>query len=128
MVQSIQRMVPVARNQGVQVPNLIPLSEWCDSLLLVANTAQSYTLKQGQLAPLQDGALLRINAVSTARPLYVDPTKVAVIPTATTTNGASAVLLQDVNQEPVLLAMPAGQTVLSLISTAGGIVTIEAWT
>jgi hypothetical protein len=128
MVQSIQRLVPVARNQGVQVPNLIPLSEWCDSLLLVANTAQSYVLKQGQLAPVVDGALLRVNAAAGCRPLYVDPTKAAVIPTATTTNGASAVLLQDVNQEPVLLAMPAGQTTLSLISTAGGIVTIEAWT
>jgi hypothetical protein len=128
MAQSIQRLVPVARNQGVQVPNLIPLSEWCDSIVLAAAAAYSYVLKQDGLAPVVDGALLRINAAAAARPLYVNPTGVAVVPTATTTNGTSSILLQEAGQDPVLLAMPAGQTTLSLISTAGGVVTIEAWT
>ena len=128
MVQSIQRMESIGRNQGGVVPNLIPLSAWCDSIVLVANTAQSFALKQDGIAPVAQGSILRINAVAAVRPLYVNPTGVAVVPTATTTNGSSSILLQEAGQPPVLLNMPAGQTVLSLISAGAGVVTIESWT
>ena len=128
MVQSIQRMESIGRNQGGVVPNLIPLSEWCDSVVLVANAAQSFTLKQDGIAPVAQGSILRINAVAAVRPLYVNPTGVAVLPAATTTNGSSSILLQEAGQPPVLLNMPAGQTVLSLISAGAGVVTIESWT
>jgi hypothetical protein len=125
---SIPRLVPVPRNQGVVIPNLWPLSLWVDSIALVANTAQSYALKNDGAVDYNNnthhGIILRLSA--TVGPIFIDPRQAAVIPVATTTNGLSAICIHP-ELELVTLVMPLSTEALSIICASNSILTIEAW-
>lgn len=124
----IPRLVPIARQQGIQIPDLWPLSLWVDSVALAANTAQTYALKSDGDVDFNNntrhGIILRLSA--SAGPVYIDHRQAAVIPTATTTNGLSAICTHP-ELEPVQLVMPLSTESLSLICASASIVTIEAW-
>jgi hypothetical protein len=124
----IPRLVPITRNQGVQIPNLWPLSSWIDSIVLAANVAQSYALKSDGTLDFENytrnGIILRLCA--SAGPVYIDHRQAAVIPTATTTTGLSAICIHP-ELELVTLVMPLSTEALSLICAVASVVTIEAW-
>jgi hypothetical protein len=124
----IPRLVPITRNQGIQIPNLWPLSLWVDSVALTANTAYSYVLKSDGDTDFNlnthNGIILRLCA--TVGPIFIDPKETAVIPTATTTNGLSAICIHP-ELELVTLVMPLSTETLSIICSSTSILTIEAW-
>jgi hypothetical protein len=124
MAASIRRMVPVTRNQGVQVPGLLPIAQWIDALVLVANAAQSYTLPTDTTqTPNVKGTILRLTA--NAGPLYINFAGTAAVPGAIT-NGSSSVMLRT-DLGSVMLVVPHSTDTLSIISPNAAVVTIEAW-
>jgi hypothetical protein len=122
MAASVRRLVPVLRNQGQPVPNLIQLSEWIDSLILAASTAKNYAMPLD--AQNNAGRIYRITA--TAGPIYLNFYASATIPSGDTTNGSSSVMLRT-DLGPQLMFAPDGIITMSLISPAPCIVTIENW-
>lgn len=124
----IPRLVPITRQQGVQIPNLWPLSLWVDSINLAANVAQSYALKSDGDVDFNNntrhGIILRLCA--TAGPIFIDPRQAAVIPVGTTINGLSSICIHP-ELELVTLVMPFSTESLSLICGSASVVTIEAW-
>src|SRR5215467_13516410 len=120
---TINRMVPVTRNQGVQVPGLVPIATWIDCLVLVAGAAQSYTLAQDGQTPKVRGIIYRLTA--NAGPLYINFNGTAAVPTAKTDGTSSIMVRTDLG--PAFLVMPDFADTLSIISPSAAIVTIEAW-
>jgi hypothetical protein len=121
---AISRMVPILRNQGGATPNLIPLSLWCDAVVLLTTVAQTYALKTDSLS--LKGTILRITSQAA---VFVNAKgTTAAAPGSTTTDGSSPILLNS-HLRPVLLQLPVGSTTLSLVNAVSGtnIVTIEAW-
>lgn len=116
MAARITRLVPLPRNQGVVLPDVLPAASWCDSLVL-AGAAESYTIKGTKP---DRGAILRICATAV---IYYNFNATAVVPIADTTDGSSAVMLPA--NTPRLLSFPLTSETLSIIGTAT--VTIEAW-
>lgn len=119
---TITRLMPVTRQQGTQIPNLLPTADWCDSKSLAGGVAELYSLPTD--ANGNKATILRIN--STAGPLYVNWNATAVVPSTDTTNGQSAIMTHT-ELQPVLLAAPNAVDDLSIICAANSIVTIEAW-
>lgn len=122
MANSIRRAQAVPRNQGVQVPGLLPTADWCDSRSLAAGVAEL-------IAPPSDAddnraTIFRIN--STAGPLYINWRATATVPAADTTNGASSIMIHS-ELGAVLVSAPDAALSLSIICAADSIVTIEAW-
>lgn len=122
MAASVRRLVPVLRNQGQPVPNLIQLSQWIDSLILAASVAKSYAIPQDPAG--NAGRIYRITA--SAGPIYMNFYATATIPSGDTLTGASSVMLRT-DLGPQLLFAPDGIVTMSLISPAPCIVTIENW-
>lgn len=119
----ISRLVPVPRNQGVQVPAALPAASWCDSKALAGGVAESYTIPVDVNG--NRGTLLGINAET--GPLYYSFNGTAVVPTADVTNGTSSIMLRTDTGSPFLISVPNWAYTLSLISAAANIVTIEVW-
>jgi hypothetical protein len=117
MAASVKRIVPVTRNQGVAVPGLVQVGMWCDALVLVAATPQTYALPSG-------AQILRINAL--AGDIWINFQGAAAAPGANIITGASSVLLKT-SAGAVLLAIPDGRPNPSILSTPGTTVTIESW-
>lgn len=118
----VTRLQPVPRNQGVQVPGLLPTGTWIDARVLAAGAAESYTLPTD--ADGNKGIMLRLN--SNAGPLYINFNGTAVVPVADVIDGTSSIILRT-DLGPVLLAAPHAADTLSIFSPSAAIVTIEAW-
>lgn len=119
---TIQRIMPVPRNQGVQVPSLLPLADWADSLVLAGGAAESYAVKSD--ASGNKGVMLRINA--SVGPLYINANGAATVPVADTTDGSASILIH-AELGAILLALPSATDTLSVICPSASVVTIEAW-
>ena len=122
MANSINRLQAVPRNQGVQIPGLLPTADWCDSRSLAGGVAEL-------IAPPEDAdgnraTIFRIN--STAGPLYINWNATATVPAADTTNGSSAIMIHS-ELGAVLVSAAVASESLSIICAAASIVTIEAW-
>lgn len=113
---------PVARQQGGQVPNLWPASDWVDAVSLTANTAYAYVPRADSVGNV--GTILRINA--TVGPLYINFDATATVPGATTTTGAASAMVH-AELEPVLIVVPLATGTMSIICGSNSLVTIEAW-
>lgn len=137
MAVSVNRYMVVVRSEGKAL--VTPASQWIDAVVLVASTAQTYTLPTGT-DPAGGGSqgvnpppgttvrasILRItNAMATAGPVYIAFTGTAVIPTASTSTGTSLYVVPAGGT--VLTQVPPGTTAISLISTGSGVVTVECW-
>lgn len=125
MAASIRRLNPVPRQQGIQIPGLIPVAQWIDALVLAANVAQTYTLPidNTQALGARHGTILRITA--NAGPIYINFAATAIVAVANILGTAPIMLRTDMG--PVLLAVPTGATTVSIISPGAAIVTVEAW-
>jgi hypothetical protein len=122
---TIDRLVPLPRNQGIQIPGIVNASNWCDAVVLAANTAEAYTLPTD--AGGHRASIIGITATGTT-PLWVNYDGAAVVPTADTTTGAAPSLLQTQFGFSYLIAVPSGTIAVSFISTGICIVLIECWT
>jgi hypothetical protein len=122
VTHTITRIAPLLRNAGQPVPNLIPLGQWVDAVVLAGGTAQSYAVKTD--ASGNKGTFLRVSA--SVGPVYANTQATATVPGATTTDGSSSICLNP-QVQPVLLAMPLDSEALSLICANNTVVTIEAW-
>ena len=120
---TITRMVPVPRNQGIQVPGLWPVATWIDCLVLVGGAAQSYTLPHDAQTPNQRAMILRLTA--NAGPLFINFNGTAVVPIAKS-DGTSPIMVRT-DLGPMLLVAPDFASALSVICPSAAIVTIEAW-
>lgn len=117
MAASVKRIVPITRNQGVAVPGLFQIGMWCDAFVLVAATAQTYTLPPG-------AQILRVSALS--GDIWVNFQGVAVAPVANVLTGASSILLKT-SAGAVILAIPDSRPNPSFLSTPGTTISIEVW-
>lgn len=119
---SIERIVPILRQQGQPVPGLVQLASWIDACLLVAGAAFPYTM------PI-DGAgnkaqILRITG--NGGPIYMSFQGTATVPVANTTNGTSSGMLRT-DLGPQLLFVPTLTTPVSFIASMNVLLTIEGW-
>lgn len=117
----IDRLRPIPRQQGIQVPDVVSASRWIDAIALSASTAASYTLPVD--ADGNKATLLRLS--STAGPIYFNWNGTAAIPTTVTDGTASAIIHPDLQGEFVVA--PLSTDTLSLICASSAKVTIEAW-
>ena len=119
MPATVRTLRALPRNQGVQIPNLVPNAEWVDALVLVAATAQTYALPTGAL-------ILRINAL--AGDIWVNFAGTAAAPGANITTGLSSILLKT-SAGPQFLVVPGGPNRAnpSFLSTPGTTISIEVW-
>lgn len=124
MVATINRLVPLPRNQGVQIPGVVNAANWCDAVVLAAATAESYTLPTDA-----NGARATIIGITAtgASPLWFNYDTTAVIPVADTVNGSAPSLLRTDLGFSYLISVPAGTTAISIISAAIAIIAIECW-
>lgn len=117
----IDRLRPIARQQGLQIPDIVGGSRWIDAVALSANTHAEYTL------PVDSGgrkaSMLRLAA--TAGPIYINWNGNAAIPTTVTDGTASSIIHPDLRE--VFVAAPLSTDTLSLICASTSKVTIEAW-
>lgn len=119
----ISPMVPVPRNQGIQVPGLLPMANWVDCIVLTAGVAGSYTLPTDAQSPAQKGMILRLT--SNSGPVYLNFNGAAAVATAKT-DGTSSVMLHT-DLESLFIVAPSFSQTLSLICASNAIVTIEVW-
>lgn len=125
MAQSIRRLEQLMRNQGGSIPLWTNPADWCDSIVLVASTAQNYALKTDAVGIR--GTKLRINA--NVGPVYMNPAGAAVVPTATTTNGTSSIMIipQAAGGTAYIVFPVQDGGTLSFICGAACVLTIEAF-
>lgn len=124
MVASINRLVPLPRNQGVQIPGVVNAANWVDAVVLATNTAESYTLPTD--ANGNRATIIGITGTGT-NPLWVNFDTTAVIPIADTTDGSAPSLLRIDQGFSYLISVPAGTTALSFICAGISIIVIECW-
>ncbi len=124
MAASINRLVPLPRNQGIQIPGIVNAANWVDAVVLAANTAETYTL------PTDAGGnvctIVGITATGTT-PLWLNFDTTAAIPVADTTSGAAPSLLRTDQGFSYLISVPAGTTGISIISSGVCVVAVECW-
>lgn len=125
MAQSIRRLEQLMRNQGGSIPLWTNVADWTDSIVLVANAAQSYTLKSD--AASKQGTKLRINA--SVGPVYMNSFTTATVPAATTTTGASSIMIipQAAGGTAYIVFPVEDGGILSFICAAASVLTIEAF-
>jgi hypothetical protein len=117
----VERMVPLLRSQGAQVPGVLPAAGWVDNLSLSGGTAKSYTIPTDTFG--NRGLVLRITSTANA---WYNPYGAAVIPVADVTTGlASAGMLSHL--VPYTLIVPRNCTAISFISTGAQALAIEVW-
>ncbi len=139
MAAAVNRFAPAVRGEGKGL--IVPMSQWIDTFLLAAATARSYTLPTGTL-PSGGGSqavnpppgttvtatILRISnplAAGVGDVVWVNPGGVATVPAADILTGLSSFPVFP--GEHFLFQLPVGVSSVSMISTTGGIVIIEAW-
>ena len=119
----ITRVVPITRNNGVQVPGLVNAPTWVDSLVLVGGVAGSYTPPADAQTPAQRGSIFRISA--DGGPLYANWNGTASVPAHVTDGTASQMLRTDLG--PVFVVAPNWNDTLSLFAVGAAHVVIEVW-
>lgn len=124
MVATIDRIVPLPRNQGVQIPDCVNAANWCDAVVLAANTAEAYTLPTD--ADGNKATIIGITGTGT-NPLWINFDTTAVIPVADTVNGSAPSLLRIDQGFSYLISVPAGTTAISFICAGVSIVIVECW-
>jgi hypothetical protein len=117
MAATVKRIVPVTRNQGVAVPGLVQCGMWVDALVLVAATAQTYTFPTG-------ASIFRISAL--AGDIWINFGVTAAAPGANNVAGNAPILLKT-SAGAVFLAKPDSATTMSVLSTPGTTISIEAF-
>jgi hypothetical protein len=122
MAASVKRLVPVTRNMGQAISGMTQIGMWRDNLVLVAATAQTYTLPTDSAN--NKASMLRVNAL--AGDIWVNFGATAAAPGANIITGAASVLLKT-SAGPVSFAVPDSATSVSFLSTPGTSISIEAW-
>ena len=122
MAQSMRRLEQLMRNQGGSIPLWTNVADWTDSIVLVANAAQTYALKVDPTG-LQ-GTKLRINA--SVGPVYMNVHVAATVPAATTTDGSSSIMIIPQSVGGTAYIVWPGSN-LSFICAAASVLTIEAF-
>jgi hypothetical protein len=123
MAAAIKRLTSINRNDGVQVAGLVQAAQWCDALVLVAATAQTYNFPTD--ANGNKARMFRINALG--GDIWINFQGVtAVVPVANTITGAGSILFKT-SLGPAFFVAPDVITSMSLISTPGTTISIEAW-
>ncbi len=108
---TVVQLRPVTAHTVSGIPMLgISRPMWTDAIVLVANTAQSYTIPTG--------ATYILFSASSGCDFYVNYTTTAAVPGASTSTG----LVSEMN--PGLRALN-GATSISLISATAGIITVS---
>jgi len=137
MAAAVNRFAPAVRGEGKGL--VVPMAQWIDAFLLAAATARTYTLPTGtnpagggsQAVNPPPGAtvtatILRIsNPITATGAVWVNPQTTAVAEVADKLTGLAAFPVAP--GEHFLFQVPVGVASISMISTAGGIVIIEAW-
>lgn len=119
---SIERIVPILRQQGQPVPGLIQLGAWIDACLLLAGVPFTYTPPTD--ASGHKAQILRITG--NGGPIYASFQGTAAVPAANTTNGTSSGMLRT-DLSPQLLFVPTMALPVSFIASMNVLLTIEAW-
>jgi hypothetical protein len=119
----IDRLRPVVRQQGTQIPNLIPTSRWIDSRALAAGVSEPYAIPTD--AAGAKAAILGISA--TAGPIYINFAGTATVVNADVSDGTASIMLRTDAGGSYLISVPPGATSMSLICAATSVVSIEAW-
>lgn len=122
MAASVKRLVPVTRNMGQPIAGMTQIGMWRDNLVLVAATAQTYTLPTD--AAGNKASMLRISAL--AGDIWVNFGVAAAAPGVNIITGAASVLLKT-SAGAVSFAVPDSAVSISLLSTPGTSISIEAW-
>lgn len=120
---TIVNIVPIPRQQGIQVPDVVSAAQWVDALSLTANVAKTYILPID--AAGVSGTVLGITA--TDGPLWINFNGAAVIPVADNLLGTAPVQLNTQDGFSFLIAVPNKSVSPSFICGSNTIVTIEAW-
>lgn len=133
MAASVNRFAPAVRGEGKGL--VVPMAQWVDDIVLGAAVASTYTLPTGT-NPAGGGSqavnpppgttvtasILRISN-GTSTPVFVSSQSVASA--AGTLAGAGSIIIP--GNGSLLFAVPGGVASISLFSTPGGNVSIEAW-
>jgi hypothetical protein len=136
MAAAVNRFAPVVRGEGKGI--IVPMSNWIDGFLLAAATARSYTLPTGTDpsggAPLgptgtppgasRTATILRVWNITTAV-LWVNAQGTAAVEAADKLTGLASVPIMPTSS--FMFQIPLSVTSISMISTPGGEVIIEAW-
>jgi hypothetical protein len=122
MAASVKRLVPVTRNMGQPIAGMTQIGSWRDNLVLVAATAQTYTLPTD--GSNNKASMLRVGAL--AGDIWANFGTAAAAPGGNITTGAAAVLLKT-SAGSVSFAVPDAATTVSFLSTPGTSISIEAW-
>lgn len=118
---AIDILRPLPRNQGVQIPGLLPAPRWVDGRALAANVAESYTFPTDSA-----GVIGRVFRITTDAALWINFHGTAAITASDITDGTASIRLLS-HLEPSLIVAPVGATLVSMIAAATCIVSIEVW-
>lgn len=137
MAASVNRFAPVVRGEGKIAPQLIPMANWIDNLVLVANVAQTYTLPTGTdlsgggsegANPSTPPGVLRtatILRVSTNGALvYINAQAAASVPAANNIVGNGSIPIAG---GQYMLQIPVSVASVSFIASGAAVISIEAW-
>lgn len=123
MAAAIKRLTSINRNDGVQVAGLVQAAQWCDALVLAATVAQTYAFPTD--AAGNKARMFRINALG--GDIWINfQGATAVVPVANATTGVGPVLFKT-SLAPAFFVAPDVITSMSIISTPGTTISIEAW-
>lgn len=122
----IVKLVPIPRQQGVQIPNLLNCAQWVDARVLAAGVAEDYPVPSDAQSPIQKGTILRFTC--NAGPIYVNINGgTAAVPAADVTDGTASIMLRT-DLGSVLMTVPSPRLAnISIISPSAAVLTIEVW-
>ncbi len=120
---SIDVLRPAVRNQGIQIPNLLPCARWIDAVVLTANAAKLYTFPVD--ANGRTGTVFSITA--TAGPLFFNFRATASITGTDVLTGASSGLIHTDSGADLLLAIPPGAVSVSFICGSNATVYLQVF-
>ncbi len=120
---SIVPIRPIARNSGIQVPDLVNAAEWVDCLFLTSGTASGYSLPVDSAG--NKGTVLGVAA--TDGPIYIQADGTAVIPTSSNISGTAPSMLRTDDGFSYLFIVADSTESLSIIAPVSASVFIEVW-
>lgn len=122
---AVHRFAPLHRD-GLS-PYVLPASQWTDNLILVANTAKSYTLPTGtNLADSSTVTATIFRVVASGGPVWINVNGgTAAIPSADVTDGSASTLIPESQER--WFSIPVGKQPLSFIAGGPVSLSIEAW-
>lgn len=133
MAASVNRFAPVVRGEGKGI--IVPMANWVDNLVLVANVAQTYTLPTGT-NPAGGGTqainpppgttvtatILRVTTNGAL--VYVNAQTAAAVPAANNILGNGSVPIPGGS---FMFQVPVGVASISFIASGAAVISIEAW-